>query len=94
MTKIEEEKIKLHFNNPQASIKDVEATGEKSLQPSKENIKYFLKKKNLLTIFSIFVGHFCPPGSGSGLRIRIRIQIRNTFESGSDPDPDPQHWFP
>jgi len=31
------------------------------------------KKWNLLT-FSMFVGHFCPPGSGSGLRIRLRIQ--------------------
>ncbi len=35
----------------------------RSLQPSKENIQHF-KKWNLLT-FSIFVGHFCPPGSGS-----------------------------
>ncbi len=33
----------------------------RSLQPTKENIQHF-KKLNL----SIFVGHFCPPGSGSG----------------------------
>jgi hypothetical protein len=35
----------------------------RSLQPSKENIRHF-KKWNLVT-FYIFVGHFCPPGSGS-----------------------------
>jgi hypothetical protein len=34
----------------------------RSLQSSKENIQHY-KKLNLLT-FSIFVGHFCPPGSG------------------------------
>ncbi len=34
-----------------------------SLQTSKENIRHF--KKWTLLHFSIFVGHFCPPGSGS-----------------------------
>ncbi len=60
----------------------------RSLQPSKENIQHF-KTWNFL-IFSTFVGHFCPPGSGSGFRIRIRnhwsdwirIRIRNTGEGG------------
>ncbi len=33
----------------------------RSLQPSKENIKHF---ETLISwLFSIFVGHFCPPGS-------------------------------
>ncbi len=41
-----------------------------SLQSSKENIQHF-KKWNVLT-FSIFVGHFSPPGSGSGFAIRIQ----------------------
>jgi hypothetical protein len=36
----------------------------RTLQPTKEKIHH-LKKWNLL-IFSSFVGHFCPPGSGSG----------------------------
>jgi hypothetical protein len=52
----------------------------RSLQLTKEAIQHFKT-----WIFSTFVGHFCPPGSGSGsvfkLRIRIRIQwsdwIRN-----------------
>ncbi len=39
-------------------------------------------------IFSTFVGHFCPPGSGSGSRIRIRIHwpdwIRIQSGSGSE----------
>ncbi len=38
-----------------------------SLQPPKENIQPF-QKLNLLT-FSMFVGNFCPRGSGSGLQI-------------------------
>ncbi len=54
----------------------------RSLQPSKENIQH-IKTWNFL-IFSIFVGHFCSPGSGFRIRIRIhwqdwiRIRIRNT----------------
>ncbi len=35
----------------------------RSLQPSKENIQHF-KTWKFLT-FSVFVGNFCPPGSGS-----------------------------
>jgi hypothetical protein len=27
-------------------------------------------------LFSMFVGHFIPPGSGSGLRIQIRMRIQ------------------
>ena len=44
-------------------------SNRRSLQLSKENIRHF-KIWNFL-IFSTFVGHFCPPGSGSGLRTRI-----------------------
>jgi hypothetical protein len=29
----------------------------------------------LLTLFSIFAGHFCPPGSGSRFRIRRHLRI-------------------
>ena len=58
----------------------------RSLQLTKEAIQHFKT-----WIFSTFVGHFCPPGSGSGsvfkLRIRIRIQwsdwIRIQYGSGS-----------
>ncbi len=28
----------------------------------------------ILSFFSIFFGHFCPPGSGSAICMRIRIQ--------------------
>ncbi len=57
----------------------------RSLQLTKEAIQHFNT-----WIFSTFVGHFCPPGSGSGslfkLRIRIRIQwsdwIRIQYGSG------------
>ncbi len=44
---------------------------KRSLQLSKEKIQHF-KTWNFI-IFSTFVGHFCPPGSGSGFWIRIRI---------------------
>jgi hypothetical protein len=37
----------------------------RSLQLSKEKKSSTLKRENAL-LFSIFVGHFCPPGSGSG----------------------------
>ncbi len=46
----------------------------RSLQPSKENIQHFKTWK--FYTFSIFVGHFCPPGSGSGSAIWMRIRIR------------------
>jgi hypothetical protein len=34
--------------------------------------------------FSIFVGHFYPPGCGSGTDLT---------ESGSNPEPEPKHWL-
>jgi hypothetical protein len=47
----------------------------------------------ILDFFSIFVGHFCPPGSGSGsaiwMRIRIRIQQLKLMQIHADPDPKP-----
>ncbi len=46
----------------------------RSLHPSKGNIKHF-KTWNFL-IFSIFVGHICPPGSGYG--------SNDMIESGSE----------
>jgi hypothetical protein len=51
----------------------------RSLQPSKENIQHF-KKLKLLT-FSMFVGHFCPPGSGSGSRLPSGYGSRDPIES-------------
>jgi hypothetical protein len=53
----------------------------RSFQPSKENIQ-LVKTCNCL-IFSTFVGHFCPTGSGSG--------STDLIESGSHPDP--KHCF-
>ncbi len=53
----------------------------RSLQLTKEAIQHFKT-----WIFSTFVGHFCPPGSGSGFKLRIRIQwsdwIRIQYGSG------------
>ncbi len=40
----------------------------RNLQPSKENIYVALQKLKFINFFSIFVGHFCPPGSRSGSR--------------------------
>ncbi len=40
-------------------------------------------KHEISLLFSTFVGHFCPPGSGS----------TDPIESGSNWDPDPQPWF-
>ncbi len=42
------------------------------LQPSKENIQRF-KWMKFANFFFIFVGHFCPPGSGSGSTTLILI---------------------
>jgi hypothetical protein len=45
----------------------------------------------------MFVGHFCPPGSGSGLQSGSGYGSRSPIESGANPDPnkdlDPQHWI-
>ncbi len=53
----------------------------RSLQLTKEAIQHFKT-----WIFSTFVGHFCPPGSGSVFKLRIRIQcsdwIRIQYGSG------------
>jgi hypothetical protein len=38
-----------------------------------------LKREHLALFFSMFVGHFCPPGSGSG------YESRDPIESGSEP---------
>jgi hypothetical protein len=42
-----------------------------------------LQKMKFINFFSMFVGHFCPSGSGYG--------SRDPIESGSNPDVDPQH---
>ncbi len=50
-----------------------------------------LQNMKILYFFSIFVGHFCPPGSGSGyaiwMRIRIRIQQLKLMRIHADPEP-------
>ncbi len=56
--------------------------------PALQNMKF-------LNFFSIFVGHFCPPGSGFGIRIRWPdwIGIQNTDEY-FPPPPFPSPPFP
>jgi hypothetical protein len=85
LKKITAEKKNLIFflikncNLPVPSIKYVQVTEEAfSSQKRPSNTS----KHELLQIFSTFVGHFCPPGSGSG--------STGPIESGSNPDPDPK----
>ncbi len=40
-------------------------------------------------LFSICVGHFCPPGSGSSRQKTMQIQA----DADPYPDQDPQHWI-
>jgi hypothetical protein len=59
-------------------MKDVQATGEaNSLQMRTSRTS----KQHISSLFSVFCGHFCPPGSGSSRQ-----------KSMVDPDPDPQPW--
>ncbi len=51
----------------------VQATGE-AFSPQKRTSA--LQKMKFVNLFSMFVGHFCPPESGFGLRIRIAIRIQ------------------
>jgi hypothetical protein len=69
---------KLQFTYPYASINNVQVTEEAfSSQKRPSNTT----KHDLLTFFSTFVGHFCPPGS------------TDPIESGSNTDPDPHPGF-
>jgi hypothetical protein len=53
---------KFLFSYPYASIKDAQASGEAFI-PKKRTPS--TSKHENSSLFSIFVGHFCPPGSGS-----------------------------
>jgi hypothetical protein len=59
---------KLQFTFVQAAVHE-KSSALKTEHPARQKIK-------LIKFFSMFLGHFCPPGSGSGLRIRIRILIQ------------------
>jgi hypothetical protein len=50
-----------------------------------------LQKMKISVLFSIFLGHFCPPGSGSesAICMRIRIQQLKLMRIHADPDTDP-----
>ncbi len=52
-----------------------------------------LQKMKLIYFFHMFVGHFCPPGSGSGSDqcCESGYEARDPIESGFNPDPDQQH---
>jgi hypothetical protein len=54
---------KLLFTYSYASIKDGQATGE-AFSPQIRTCSTWQNMK-ILFLFVIFVGHFCPPGSGS-----------------------------
>ncbi len=68
----------------------VQATGE-VFSPQKRTSS--TSKNEYYYIFSMFVGHFYPPGSGSGLRTGSWYGSRDPIESGSNPDPDTD-WDP
>ncbi len=61
---------KLQFTYPQAS-QDAQATGE-TFSPQKRTSSTSKDENSVL--FSIFWGHFCPPGSGYAICMRIRIR--------------------
>jgi hypothetical protein len=69
-------------------MKDVQATGEAF---SHHKRTYSTSKKEIYKLFSIFVGHFCPPGSGfeSGYRSRHPIEFG---EFGSNPSKSTTLW--
>ncbi len=62
---------KLQFTCSYATIKYLQATGEAF---SSQKRTYSTSKNEIYYLFPMFLGHFCPSGSGSGLQIRIRIQ--------------------
>ena len=66
----------------------VQATGE-AFSPQKRTSSTSKDENSVL--FSIFLGHFCPPGSGSGsticMRIRIRIHKLKLMRIHADPKP-------
>jgi hypothetical protein len=53
---------KFQFTYPLASTKNFQATGE-AFSPQKRTSS--ISKHEIFSLFSIFVGLFCPPGSGS-----------------------------
>jgi hypothetical protein len=73
---------KMQFTYPMASIKNVQATGE-VFSPQKRTLS--TSKHEISSLFSIFLGHFCPPGS------RPTYPIESG--SNSDPGPDPNTDF-
>ncbi len=77
-------RFRLIKNLKEAFLKDVQATGEAFIQPSKKRT-YSTSKDEIYPLFSIFLGHFCPLESGSrdpDLNPEaIRIRIRNTGTS-------------
>ncbi len=64
---------------------DAQATGE-PFSPQKRTSSASKDENSVL--FSIFWGHFCPPGSGSAICMRIRIQQLKLMRIHADPDPD------
>jgi hypothetical protein len=53
---------KLQFTYPYAFIKDVQVTGETFIPQKRTSIT---SKEEIYSLFSIFLGHFFPPGSRS-----------------------------
>jgi hypothetical protein len=66
----------MQLTYPEAFIKDAKATGE-AFSPQKRTSSTV--KREFLYLFSIFVGHFCPPGSGSETLIVIPLYGCRSF---------------
>jgi hypothetical protein len=67
---------------PRPPKKDAQAT-EETFSPQKRKSS---TSEHRISYFSIFVGHFCPPGSGSGFQFGSGSTY--LIESGSNPDPE------
>ncbi len=57
------------------------------MKPSSLKREHPALQKMIFINFSMFEGHFCPPGFGSG------YGSRDPVESGSKTDSDPRHWL-
>ncbi len=66
----------LGLQKAKRTFKHVQATGE-AFSPQKR--KSSTSKYEISQLFSFFMGHFCPPGSGSG--------STDLIKSGSNPNP-------
>jgi hypothetical protein len=74
-------------SHPQYIIVKIGKAGDREAFSLQKRTSSTSKHENSL-LFSIFMGHFCPPGSGSISAFKTWIRIQRSYAS-----PDPQPWF-